>query len=175
MMRGAAMLAAAVILTLSGGVRAGEQYVDGSGFALSGYDPVAYRGLAQAPFGEHQPPAVPGRADFTAEYNGATWAFSTAANRDAFLADPAKYAPAYDGHCAFGVAKGGKAPGNPHLWRILDGKLYLNVTRAVVGFWEADIDGNLTAAERNWSGIEDLPANDGAVPELDGAQAPVTE
>jgi len=93
------------------------------------------------------------------EYNGATWAFASEANRDKFLADPEKYAPLYDGHCAYGVAQGGKVPGNPNLWRILDGKLYLNITPTVVGFWEKDIPGFLTKAENNWGPKEATPAS----------------
>jgi len=139
--------------------QAGEQYVDESGFAMSGYDPVAYFDLKQAPLGGKQPEAVPGKANITAEYNGATWAFASEEHREKFLADPAKYAPAYDGHCAFGISKGGKVPGNPNLWRIVDGKLYLNITPAVVGFWESDIPGNLTKAEDNWTAKEAAPAS----------------
>lgn len=133
---------------------AGQQYIDESGFAVSGYDPVAFFELQQTPLGTPQPHAVPGRADITAEYNGARWAFASEANRKAFLADPAKYAPAYDGHCAYGIAQGGKVPGNPNLWRIVDGKLYLNITPTVVGFWESDIGGNLDKSKANWSKLE---------------------
>ena len=130
----AGLLVLGVSLTASSAL-AGPQYVDETGFALSGYDPVAFHSLEQAPVGESQPHAVPGKSDITAEWNGATWAFASEANRDLFLADPDAYAPAYDGHCAYGVAKGGKVPGNPDLWRIVDGKLYLNITENVVGFW----------------------------------------
>ena len=148
-------LAAAALSALTlGTAQAGPQYVDESGFANSGYDPVAYFDLKQAAVGERQPEAVPGLASITAEYNGAKWAFATEAHRDAFLADPRKYAPAYDGHCAYGVAKGGKVPGNPNLWRIVDGRLYLNITPAVVDFWAEDIPGNLTAAEAKWKSTE---------------------
>lgn len=143
---------------------AGEQFVDQTGFAVSGYDVVAYRDLEQAPVGAAQPAAVPGKADITAEYNGATFAFATTANRDRFLEDPAYYAPQYDGHCAYGVSKGGKVPGNPNLWRIVDGKLYLNITRNVVGFWEADIPGNIGLAEGNWSRIEPDAASTRPIP-----------
>ena len=111
-----------------------------------------------------QPAAVPGKSDFTAEYNGATFAFATEANRDAFVADPAKYAPQYDGHCAYGVSKGGKVPGNPTLWRIVDDKLYLNITQTVVGFWEEDIPGNINIAENNWPGIEPNAASAKPIP-----------
>lgn len=169
----AAALAAAMLVPCM--ALAGEQYVDGSGYALSGYDAVAYRSLEQAPVGGTQPQAVPGRAEFAADYNGARWAFASAANRDAFLADPDRYAPAFDGHCAFGVARGGKVPGNPHLWRIVDGQLYLNINRQVVGFWEADIGGNIAGASGNWDALEQAPAHRGAVPELDTARAPATD
>jgi YHS domain-containing protein len=154
------LLASALSVLTLGAAQAGDQYVDESGFALSGYDPVAYFDLTQVPVGGKQPEAVPGKAAITAEYNGATWAFASAANRDKFLADPAKYAPAYDGHCAYGLAQGGKVPGNPNLWRIVDGKLYLNITPTIVGFWESDIPGNLTKAESNWPAKEAEAASD---------------
>lgn len=158
------LAAGAALLAFAGAAQAGEQYVDASGFAVSGYDVVAYGGLAQGEPGRPQPAAVKGSQEFQATYNGATWLFANAANRDAFLADPARYAPAYDGHCAYGVGKGGKVPGNPNLWRIVDGKLYLNINRQVVGFWEADIPGNVAAAEQNWPGLEPAPASTKDVP-----------
>lgn len=160
------LAAAATAITLAGQAFAGEQYVDGTGFAVSGYDVVAYFDLDQNPVGTAQPAAVPGKADFTAEYNGAVFAFASEENRATFLADPATYAPQYDGHCAYGVSKGGKVPGNPNLWRIVDGKLYLNITRNVVGFWEEDIPGNITLAEGNWTSIEPAPGSDRPIPQF---------
>jgi YHS domain-containing protein len=149
----------AASLMFAGVAHAGPQYVDETNFAVSGYDVVAYHGLEQSSVGEAQPEAVPGRADITAEYNGATWAFASEENRDKFLADPAAYAPQYDGHCAYGIAQGGKVPGNPNLWRIVDGKLYLNITPTVVGFWEEDIPGQIGTAEGNWEGLESKGAS----------------
>ncbi len=155
----------AFALAVSGGAAAaGPQYVDGTGYAVSGYDVVAYWSLAQSPVGEAQPEAVPGKAEYTAEYNGAKFAFATPENLAAFEADPGKYVPQYDGHCAYGVAQGGKVPGNPNLWRIVDGKLYLNITKNVVGFWEEDIPGNLTKARGNWPGIETEAASTNVIP-----------
>lgn len=151
-------------LGLAAPALAGEQFVDETGFAVSGYDVVAYRSLAQSPVGESQPEAVAGLAEITATYNGATFAFASEENRAAFLADPDYYAPAYDGHCAYGVSRGGKVPGNPHLWRIVDDRLYLNITPNVVGFWEEDIPGNLTLAEQNWPGIDSDAASHATIP-----------
>ncbi|MEM1342450.1 MAG: YHS domain-containing (seleno)protein [Pseudomonadota bacterium] len=158
--------AAGFALLTSTAAFAGDQFIDGTGFAVSGYDPVAYFSLEQAPVGSPQPAGVPGRADITAEHNGATFAFATEENRDTFLADPDAYAPQYDGHCAYGVSKGGKVPGNPNLWRIVDGKLFLNITENVVGFWEEDIPGNIDLAETNWVSIEPEPASTNVIPKF---------
>lgn len=138
---------------------AGPQYIDESGFAASGYDVVAFRTLDQMTPGNKQPEAIPGRSSITAEFNGAKWAFSSEENRDLFTANPAKYAPAYDGHCAYGVAQGGKVPGNPNLWRIIDDTLYLNITPGVVKRWESDIPGQIVSAEKNWLQAENKKAS----------------
>ena len=163
------LLAAALVAVAPFAAFAGDQYVDETGFAVSGYDVVAYFSLDQAPVGTAQPEGVKGLSAITAEYNGAAFAFSTQANRDAFQANPAKYAPQFDGHCAYGVSKGGKVPANPNLWRIIDGKLYLNITENVVGFWEEDIPGNITLADGNWGGIEGDPASTRTIPNFSSA------
>ncbi len=143
---------------------AGPQFVDETGFAVSGYDVVAYRSLEQVGVGQQQPAGVPGRADITAEFNGANFAFASEENRAKFLENPAHFAPQYDGHCAYGVSKGGKVPGNPNLWRFVDDRLYLNITKNVVGFWEEDIPGNINLAEGNWPGIEPKDASGNTIP-----------
>ena len=152
-------LTAALTAFAMGSAQAGQQYVDETGFAVSGYDVVAYHSLEQNPVGKRQTPAVPGKASITAEYNGAKWAFSSTENRDKFVADPAKYAPQFDGHCAYGIAQGGKVPANPNLWRIIDGKLFVNITPNVVGFWEKDISGNITTAGKKWVSLEGKDAS----------------
>ncbi|MEP2654626.1 MAG: YHS domain-containing (seleno)protein [Sedimentitalea sp.] len=162
----------AVALSFASSAWAGDQYLDPTGYAVSGYDVVAYFDLPQNPVGTSQPAAVPGDKSITSTHNGATFAFSSEANKAKFDADPEKFIPQYDGHCAYGVAKGGKVPGNPNLWRVLDGKLYLNITENVVGFWEEDIPGNLQLSQANWVDIEATPASDRAIPQFESA-APV--
>jgi YHS domain-containing protein len=120
---------------------AGENNVDASGVALKGYDPVAY-------FTANKP--VKGRTEFTAQHEGATYRFASAANRDAFAAAPAKYAPQYGGYCAFGAAGGYKAPIEPDAWTVVDGKLYLNYNRSVRRQWSSDIPGFVRKADANW-------------------------
>jgi len=162
-------LAAATVMTLGLPAFAGDQYIDETGFAVSGYDVVAYRDLASNAIGSQQTAGVAGQANITAEYNDATFAFSTKENRAKFLETPEFYAPQYDGHCAYGVSRGGKVPGNPNLWRIVDDKLYLNITTVVTGFWEEDIPGNISLAEGNWPPIEGDGASGSTIPNFTSA------
>jgi len=131
----------AVILLILGLNVQAQSNLDASGLALKGYDPVAY-------FTEKKP--QPGKPEFTARHEGATYRFASAANRDAFAAAPAKYAPQYGGYCAFGVASGYKAPIEPDAWTVVDGKLYLNYSQSVRSRWSRDVPGHIRSADANW-------------------------
>ena len=119
--------------------------------AVGGYDPVAY-------FTEGKP--VEGSTDFTTEYQDADFLFATQANLDAFLAEPTKYAPQYGGYCAWAIAHGKTAKGNPKNWAIVDGKLYLNINTKYQKIWEANQAAFITQANAEWPGIigEDVAA-----------------
>jgi YHS domain-containing protein len=136
-------LLATLLLALACAVHA-QNNVDASDLALKGYDPVAY-------FTEGKP--VRGKPEYTAAHDGATYQFTSAASRDAFLAAPAKYAPQYGGYCAFGMASGYKAPIEPDAWTIVDGKLYLNYNQSVRTRWSADIPGFIRKADANWPSV----------------------
>lgn len=114
------------------------------GVAIGGTDPVAY-------FAEGAPRA--GSAEHSLDWNGATWRFASAANRDAFAADPEAYAPQYGGYCAWAVAEGYTAPIDPEAWRIEDGRLFLNYSRRVQRRWERDVPGNIARADGNWPAV----------------------
>ena len=141
-------LAAALLVVSLQALAAGETNVDSSGLALKGYDPVAY-------FTDRKP--VEGKAEFTAKHAGATYRFSSAANRDAFAAAPQKYVPQYGGYCAFGTASGYKAPIEPDAWTVVDGRLYLNYSQSVRRQWQADIPGYLRKADAQWPVIRSQP------------------
>lgn len=115
--------------------------------ALRGYDPVAY-------FTEGKPMA--GMVDITAMHNDAIYRFTSEEHKQAFLADPGKYAPQYGGYCAFGLAQGYKFDGDPNVWRIVDDKLYLNLSPKVSEIWQNDIDGNIDMANEKWTNIKDV-------------------
>ena len=116
--------------------------IDGVG--AGGYDVVAYF---------TQGAAVPGDAAITAQHDGATWRFTSAENRDTFLADPAKYAPQYGGYCAYAASKGATASGDPQAWTVHEGKLYLNYSTQVRSIWSGDKPGNIAKADANWPRI----------------------
>jgi YHS domain-containing protein len=120
--------------------------VDVKGVGLRGHDPVAYFTLG-AP--------TPGHSAFTAKHKGVTFQFASAAHRNAFKADPAKYAPQFGGFCAMGVALEKKLDGDPQAWHIADGKLYLNVNKDVQKKWLQDVSGNNKKAVRIWPTIRD--------------------
>ena len=112
--------------------------------AVSGYDAVAY-------FKEGKP--VEGSDDHEVEWQGATWRFSSAANKAAFEADPEAYAPQYGGYCAWAVSQGYTASTVPEAWKIVDGKLYLNYSKGVQSTWEQDIPGNIAKANGHWPAV----------------------
>jgi len=118
---------------------------DANDVILAGHDAVAY-------FTENK--AVEGTADFTAQYNGAVYRFSSAENRDTFKANPAKYAPAYGGYCAYGAALGKKFDIDGKAFEVVEGRLYVNKNLAVYKRWQKDIPGNIVKAEGKWVGIE---------------------
>ena len=115
-----------------------------SGAAIRGYDPVAYHR-------ELQP--IKGSEQFTANWQGATWRFASAQNRDLFKANPERYAPQYGGYCAYGVA-GGYAVGiDPAAWSVVNGKLYLNYSPGVQADWKKDVPGYIRRADANWPAV----------------------
>lgn len=114
--------------------------------ALNGFDTVAYHT-------EGRP--VRGTEDFETQYLGVTWRFASQENLDLFLAEPDKYRPAYGGYCAWATAEGYLAAGDPEVWKIVDGRLYLNYNRKVSDTWSADIPGFVAKADANWPTILD--------------------
>jgi hypothetical protein len=86
-----------------------------TGFALSGFDPVAYF-LNDA--------AVPGLPAYELVHEGTVWRFASAANRDAFREAPQVYTPRFGGFDASGVAEGRVIDANPHRFAVIGAQLY---------------------------------------------------
>lgn len=128
-----------LILVECGDIAVGQSPVDD--LAIKGYDTVAYFNTGKA---------LKGSESFTFKWHNMTWYFSTKENRDLFAAGPEKYAPQYDGYCAWAMTEARKAHTDPEEWKIVDGKLYLNCSRAAYEKWSRDIPGNIKKADTNW-------------------------
>ncbi len=144
----AAAVAAPVAVTApvqaDGGVFVG---VEGATIAVSGYDTVSYFQGDGVP--------VKGDARFMVKYNGAEWHFSSQSNADKFKANPEAFAPQYGGHCAWAMSRGALAPGDPTLYKIHGGKLYLNFNDNVQKTWLGDIEGFIAKSDPAWTKIPD--------------------
>lgn len=116
------------------------------GVAVGGYDTVAY-------FTDKKP--VKGIAAIALEHQGVTWWFATEANKAQFVAEPARYAPQYGGYCAWAVASGYTADGDPEAWSVANDKLYLNYNKAVRFAWARDVPGNVRKGDANWPTVLD--------------------
>ena len=115
--RVSALLAALMIVTVATAWAGVETSTDSDGVILNGYDAVSYFTVNRA---------VRGDQEITAEHEGATYRFSTEANREAFLADPDRFVPAYGGYCAYGTTLGKKFAVDGTAFEVVYGVLYVN-------------------------------------------------
>lgn len=118
---------------------------------VSGYDVVSYQN-AKKP--------LRGNGNYVAVHDGVNYLFANADNQKTFEANPAKYVPAYGGYCAFGASVGKKFIGDPEVWRVVDGKLYLNLDAGIQVQWLKDVPGRIKTADANWSKIKNTPASE---------------
>ena len=140
----AALFAALTPLSPAAAAPAPPVSMDEAGLAIRGYDPVAY-------FTEGKP--VAGKAEHQRVHNGATWRFASAESLAAFKAAPDRYAPQYGGYCAWAVSQNYIAPGDPHQWKIVNGKLYLNYNARAKELWEAEQDEAIVRGDANWPSV----------------------
>jgi YHS domain-containing protein len=120
----------------------------GAPLALHGYDAVSF-------FTDSA--AQEGSAQFSAVHDGATFYFTSQKNLDSFKADPAHYAPAFGGFCAYGVSVGKKFDGDPRFWTVSGNKLYVNLNGEISKKFKEDVAGSIAKAETQWKTIEHKP------------------
>jgi len=112
--------------------------------AIAGYDPVAF-------YTDAKP--VNGSPFISANYQGAVYFFATEEHKKLFTQDPGKYAPQYGGFCAFGVGLDALFPVDINTWQVRNAKLYLNLNPDILKKFNADFDGNIAKADKNWPGL----------------------
>lgn len=115
-----------------------------SNIAVGGYDTVAF-------FTDKKP--VNGDPGISSTYQGATYIFASKEHKELFEAAPEKYAPQCGGYCAFGVSVGALFPVDISTWQVRGGKLYLNLNKAILKKFNADFDGNVAKADKNWPAL----------------------
>lgn len=119
---------------------AGEHHAPNhtTALGLSGYSPVSY-------FTDAGPQV--GSPEFAAAHEGVTYFFADAQELATFNADPGRYAPAYGGWCAYGMAVDNYFPVNPKLYKIVDGRLFMflhNDQANALELWDAGDEAELT-------------------------------
>ena len=112
--------------------------------AVSGYDTVAF-------FTDSK--AVNGSPFISADYQGATYFFANEEHKTLFTANPEKYAPQCGGFCAYGVGLGKLFPVDINTWQVRNAKLYLNLNPDILKKFNADFEGNVAKADKNWPGL----------------------
>ncbi|OJV20547.1 MAG: YHS domain protein [Dyadobacter sp. 50-39] len=145
-----ALLALVVLSACAGFAQTPEvrkkQYNLESGLAIQGYDPVAYFTMQKA---------VEGKKEFSANYNGVTYHFTSKANRDEFTQHPMRYEPQFGGWCAYAMGKKGeKVEVDPETFKVVDGKLYLFYNKYfnnTLKSWNQDEARLKTQADNHWT------------------------
>jgi len=113
--------------------------------ALRGYDSVSYF------TGDGHP--VKGSENFQTSWRGADWYFSSQKNLELFKSDPEEYAPQYGGYCAWATAHGGLAKGDPNVYHLQDGKIYLNYDMEIKEGWLPERAKLIPVADKKFPGL----------------------
>lgn len=113
--------------------------------AAGGFDLVSYFSPAGPAFGA---------SDFSAEHAGKLYVFASGANRAAFLEAPQRYLPAYDGLCAYAMARGQSVPGDPRVYSVIADRLFFNLNAHVRDKWEREGAVAIQRGDAHWTTIE---------------------
>lgn len=140
------LLVVTPLFVYSQALQRSKQFNLENGLAIQGYDPVAY-------FTQNK--AAEGNKQLTAVFEGVTYRFSSAANKELFVKDPKKYEPQYGGWCAYAMgATGEKVEIDPETFKILNGKLYLfyhSWTNNTLTKWNKDEPTLKSKADKSWT------------------------
>ena len=124
----------------------GDLVVDpNTGYAIYGYDPVAYFDLGQA---------VPGVHGVELQWHGAYWRFLHDGNLGAFKAHPDVYAPQFGGYDPLSLSRGYTTEGNPLHWIVQSDQLFMFSTPVNRRIWLANPPRYLEEAKAAWGRLK---------------------
>ncbi|MFB2532360.1 YHS domain-containing (seleno)protein [Paracoccus sp. p4-l81] len=106
-------------------------------WALSGNDPVAY-------FDEGE--ATSGRSDISLEWRGKVYHFTSEDNLFQFESNPHGYSPQFGGLCVRALSQGRRVQGDPQVFVMYQGKLYLMADEAARQVFMADPEAVIAGA-----------------------------
>ncbi|WP_394130836.1 YHS domain-containing (seleno)protein [Shewanella maritima] len=136
------LLLTLALLLLTGCTSLAKQPVfEDAGYAVRGYDVVAY-------FTESKP--VKGQQQYQSLYQGSVWLFATEHNRDLFELSPQQYAPQYGGYCTYAMSSGFVVSTDPQAFTIHQDKLYLNYSLSVRENWLENKIQFIEEADAHW-------------------------
>jgi YHS domain-containing protein len=131
-------------ISFASGAQAGE-FPEQNGAALNRLDALSYF--------SHEQKLMDGDQQKSFVYKGTKFYFITAAHLDAFKADPAHFAPQFDGYCAYNASQGHRVAANPRVFAIQDGKLYLFSDREALRHWKGDVAANIEHGNQAWPAL----------------------
>lgn len=108
---------------------------------IGGYCPVAYQLSGEAAKGE---------VKFQQTIRAEVFYLSSAEAMAAFIKEPDKFIPRYDGVCAEGVSRGKRYGGDPTVFAVVDGRTYLFYDAAAKKAFDADPAEIIKKADSNW-------------------------
>lgn len=112
-----------------------------TGYAIGGYDPVAFHTRGAA---------VKGEARFAHRWGGAAWAFENEGNRAAFAEAPQIYAPRFFGFDPTSIAHRTPVQGLPVHWHFDSSGLYFFYRATNRAAFLADTAPIMQEAEKSW-------------------------
>ena len=114
---------------------------DTADLMLDGHDPVSYF---------NAPAPLRGSDARQFQYAHGTYRFASDANLAAFRAAPERYAPRYGGFCAKGLGYAIRSGGDPTVFEVRDGRLYIFAVPYARDYWRTDPADFIAKADGYW-------------------------
>lgn len=115
--------------------------VNANGVAIDGYDATAYWTDSAAHAGEDEHVVL---------WRGTTWQFQTAEDAAQFKASPDSFAPKFGGFCTRAMSFKKILNGDPEVWRIYQGSLYLFALPVGGNKFDKGQDAMIAKAQAYW-------------------------